>query len=159
SLAPHTRSLPTSPKDSWAEHSHPSTANAPFSDEQLNDSNEDQGPLPGECSRRRAALRWGTVVVAAIGAFVLAMMLITGFEWVSGQAIGGNGKGTTIEHVVNNPPGPRAPATPPAPHDSGGPASEIPTQTPKAPDTSTTNPHAGTGGEPSPPKTSDTPTP
>jgi hypothetical protein len=158
SLAHTSGPLPSSREVSRTERTHPAAAKDPLSDEQPTDS-IDQGRQPGHRSRRFATLRWGTVVVAALGAFLLAMSLITGFEWVSGETVGGNGKGTTVEQVIHNQPAPRNPTTPPSPHNPGSPASETPTQTPQSPDTSTTTPDRGSGVAPSPPKTSDRPTP
>lgn len=115
--------------------------------------------------------RWGAVVVGALGAFLLAMMAITGFEWASGETVGGNGTGTTIGQVVTNQSGPQKPATP---HRPNAPTSETPTETPTgtspAPDTTTSSSNAPDGGfdvgpsvepsvEQSPTRTSDRPTP
>lgn len=110
-------------------------------------------------SQRFMTLRWGAVIVGALGAFVLAMMVITGFEWASGETVGGNGKGTTIGQVVTDQPGPRNPPAPPALHSPAGPVSETPTATPTATPTSTTTPDGGTGVEESPTTTSDRPAP
>ncbi|HSZ31484.1 MAG TPA: hypothetical protein VK784_17215 [Pseudonocardiaceae bacterium] len=111
--------------------------------------------------------RWGAVVVGALGAFLLAMMAITGFEWASGETVGGNGTGTTIGQVVTNQSGPQKPATP---HRPNAPTSETPTGTSPAPDTTTSSSNAPDGGfdvgpsvepsvEQSPTRTSDRPTP
>jgi hypothetical protein len=98
---------------------------------------------PSERLRRLSKLSWGAVVLGAFGGFVLAMMAITGFEWASGGAVGGNGKGTTIGHVVNDP-GPRKPTLPPATPGPVTPAPETPaepTETSEPPATSTTAPN------------------
>ncbi|HZS21354.1 MAG TPA: hypothetical protein VFA63_10235 [Pseudonocardiaceae bacterium] len=113
---------------------------------------------PGR-SGRSARWRWAAVALGAFGGFALAMMVITGFEWASGQAVGGNGKGTTIGQVVRDQSGPQRPSTPPA-----GPASQTPTETPtdtsEPSPTQTTAPTGGTSVERSPTQTtSDTPTP
>ncbi|MDQ2883893.1 MAG: hypothetical protein M3Y48_22755 [Actinomycetota bacterium] len=114
-------------------------------------------------SRRSAALRWGAVIVGSIGAFLLAMTVITGFEWVKGHAVGGNGNGTTIGQVINDQPAAPKPTTPLRPGEPA--ATETPTQTPQPSGgilpgiidgpTSTTTP------EPTPTRNSDevTPTP
>ncbi len=92
---------------------------------------------PSHRSRRFVTLRWGAAIVAALGAFLLAMTVITGFEWANGQTVGGNGKGTTIGQVINDQPAARTPATTPGP---GAPAAtETPTPTP----TQTTQAPAG----------------
>ncbi|MDQ3904362.1 MAG: hypothetical protein M3300_02650, partial [Actinomycetota bacterium] len=119
----------------------------------------DRAEQPAARSQRSSTWRWGGVVLGTLGGFALAMMVITGFEWASGQAVGGNGKGTTIGRVVRDQSGPQ-PTTPPT-----GPSSQIPTGTPtettEPPPTSTTTPPGGASIEPTPTKTttSDTPTP
>jgi hypothetical protein len=143
SLAQRTQPSPTSPKGSRTERFHPTAANAPLSDKRL------------------TTPRWGSVTMGTLGGFVLAMMVITGFEWASGETVGGNGTGTTIGQIVNDQPSPQKPAIPPPPHSSTGPTSETPTETTEAPDTTTptTTPDGSTGVEHSPPKTSDRPAP
>jgi hypothetical protein len=105
-------------------------------------------------TRRSTTWRWAGVVIAALGGFGLAMLMITGFEWASGETVGGNGKGTTIGQVVNDQSGPQHPNAPPA-----GPASETSTETPtetsEPPATTTTAPSGG-GIEQSPAKTPST---
>ncbi|HEV7453410.1 MAG TPA: hypothetical protein VGO16_18940 [Pseudonocardiaceae bacterium] len=161
SLTQRTRPLSSSRERSGTERSHSATANAPL-DDQLTESIH--GPQPWDRSQRFIRLRWGAMIVGALGAFVLAMVVITGFEWASGGTVGGNGKGTTIGQVVTDQPGLRNPATPPAPRGPGAPASETPTpiqtptQTTEAP-TSTSSPDGGDGVEQSPTKTSDRPAP
>jgi hypothetical protein len=108
---------------------------------------------------RSATWRWAGVVIAALGGFALAMLMITGFEWASGETVGGNGKGTTIGQVVNDQSGPQPPTAPPA-----GPASETPTETSEPPTTTTTAPNGGVEQSPteSPstgPSPSETPAP
>jgi hypothetical protein len=107
---------------------------------------------PSNRSGRSAAWRWAGVVVAALGGFALAMMVITGFEWASGKTVGGNGKGTTIGQVVNDQSGPRQPTAPPAATTSETPT-EKPTETSEPPTTITTAPSDGGSVEQSPAKT------
>ncbi|HEY2762528.1 MAG TPA: hypothetical protein VGJ13_00705 [Pseudonocardiaceae bacterium] len=161
SLAQRTRSLPISRHRSRAERSHISAANDPPDEEQLTDSidGSGSGPQPADRPRRIATLRWAMVAVAALGAFGLAMMGITGFEWASGETIGGNGKGTTIGRVVDAPAGPQNPAIPPAPHSSNLPTSETPAATTTAPVPVTINPDGTISVEQSPPTTSGRPVP
>jgi hypothetical protein len=150
SLAQRARPLPTSREG--ARTSHPTAADAPLGDEGLTDST-DRRTQPWDRFRRFATLRWGAMAVGALGAFLLAMIVITGFEWANGQTVGGNGNGTTIGHVINNQPAPRKPDTPPSP---GAPPSESPTATPTettAPPTSTSTP-GGSSVEQSPTNTS-----
>jgi hypothetical protein len=158
SLTYRTRPYPGSRQGSRTTRSHPAAAHTPPGDEQLTGS-IDRGPQPADRSRRFATLRWGAVVLGALGAFLLAMMLITSVEWASGQTVGGYGNGTTIGQVLNDQPGPRNPPAPPSPHSPGAPTSETPTQTPTetptptptAPDTSITTPGRDTTSvEPSP---------
>jgi hypothetical protein len=148
------RGRPTSQQGRKVDPSHPTAANVPPGNEQLT-GNESQ---PLNRSRRFATLRWGALIVGALGGFALAMMVITGFEWASGEAVGGNGKGTTIGRVVDDQSGPRKPATPPTSHLPVGPTSETPTETTEAPDT-TTSPDDGAGVDQSPTTTSDRPAP
>jgi hypothetical protein len=169
SLAQRTRPLSSSRERSGTGASHSAAANAALGDEQLTGST--RGPQPGDRSRRFMTLRWGAMIVGALGAFMLAMMVITSFEWASGETVGGNGKGTTIGRVVTDQPGPRKPTAPPAPSSPAGPVSETPTaaptespaatptETPAETPTSTTTPDDGGGVEKSPTKTSDRPAP
>jgi len=115
---------------------------------------DDNAERPSNHARQSATWRWAGVVIAAIGGFGLAMLMITGFEWASGQTVGGNGKGTTIGHVVNDQSGPQHPTAPPA-----GPASETPTGTPSEtsePSATTTTAPDGRSVEQSPAKTPST---
>lgn len=157
SLAHRTRPVSASPERSRIERVHPGAANASLGNERTDDIQE---PQARDRSRRLATLRWGAMAVGAVGAFVLAMMVITGFEWASGGTVGGNGKGTTIGRVVTDQPGPRKPATSPVPSSPAVPASEAPTETTKAPETtSTTTPDDDADVDKNPTKTSDRPGP
>jgi hypothetical protein len=112
-----------------------------------------------ERSRQFRTVRWGAVILGAFGGFMLAMMAITGFEWASGETIGGNGKGTTIGQVVNNPSQPRKPPAPPATPAPASPTLENPVQTPTA-TSETSEPPATSTTTPSPTTiTSERPTP
>ncbi|MDQ4094198.1 MAG: hypothetical protein M3143_12615, partial [Actinomycetota bacterium] len=111
SLAHRTRPLPASQERSRIERVHSAAVNAPRGNDQR--TADIREPQVRDRARRFATLRWGAMVVGALGAFLLAMMVITGFEWASGGTVGGNGKGTTIGRVVTDQPGPRKPATPP----------------------------------------------
>ncbi|MGH3982273.1 MAG: hypothetical protein ACRDST_06210 [Pseudonocardiaceae bacterium] len=161
SLAHRTRPLPASQGRSRIERVYPEAVNAPLGDEQRTDGI--RKPQVADHSRRFATLRWGAMVAGALGAFLLAMMVITGFEWASGGTVGGNGNGTTIGRVVTDQPGPRKPATPPVSNSPAVPASEAPTETTEtteAPETtSTTTPDDDADVEESPSKTSDRPAP
>ena len=154
SLAHRTRPLPASQEQSRIERVHPAAVTAPLGNEQRTEGVRQS--QAGDRSRRFATLRWGAMVVGALGAFLLAMMVITGFEWASGGTVGGNGKGTTIGRVVTDQPGPRKPATPPVSNNPAVSPSEMPTETAEAPEaTSTTAPD----DEDNPTKTSDRPVP
>jgi hypothetical protein len=97
---------------------------------------DDSAEQPSHRARRSATWRWAGVVIAALGGFALAMLMITGFEWASGETVGGNGKGTTIGQVVNDQSRPpQHPTAPPA-----GPAFETSTETSEPPATTTTAP-------------------
>lgn len=121
-LAQRARPLPTSREG----------AEIPFRDGSRVDSSQ-----PSSHSRRFSTLRWGAAVVGALGAFLLAMLAITGFEWINGHSVGGNGKGTTIGQVIDDQPSPRTSVTPPASTSPSTPASETPTETTETPDTAT----------------------
>ncbi len=158
-LAQRTRPLPPSRDRARTEHV-PAAVNAPLGHEQRTDGI--RGPQVRDRSRRYATLRWGAMTVGALGAFLLAMMVITGFEWASGSTVGGNGKGTTVGRVVTDPPAPRAPAAPPVSNSPAGPASETPTdttETTEAPETSTTTPDGDADVEENSTRTSDRPAP
>ncbi|HEY6422867.1 MAG TPA: hypothetical protein VIY28_06385 [Pseudonocardiaceae bacterium] len=146
------RTRPLSPTQRQSRVEYPPTA--PFDDNQLAGSTDHR-------SRQWVTLRWGAMAVGALGAFLVAMVVITGFEWANGEAVGGNGRGTTIGQVVTDQTGSPKPAAPPAPYGPSAPATEAPTQTTSVPGnpTTTTTPDGGTGGERSPAKTSDTPAP
>ncbi|HEU0087793.1 MAG TPA: hypothetical protein VFQ77_09100 [Pseudonocardiaceae bacterium] len=156
-LARRTRPLPTSREGVGNELSHPAAAHASFGDE-LRTAGSDREPRPGGRSRQLATLRWGAAIVGAIGGFVLAMMVITGFEWASGETLSGKSEGTTIGQVVQAPPGPPSPRHR-APSSSETPTSEPPTETSTATTTTTTTPDGGTSVELSPSPTSGTPAP
>ncbi|MGQ0774193.1 MAG: hypothetical protein ACT4NY_07220 [Pseudonocardiales bacterium] len=155
--ARRTRPLPPFQEGFGAEHSPPTVVNVPPDDERLTGITDPE-PQPRDRSRRFPALRWGVAIGAAVGAFLLAMMVITGFELVSGQTVGDNGEGTTIGRVVDPAPVRPNPAPPPASPSSAVPTSETPTVTTEAP-TATSTPDGGTSVEQSPSPTSGTPTP
>jgi hypothetical protein len=155
SLAQRTR---PSPEGSRTGRSLRTAVNAPIGGESGVDSH---GPQAQDRPRRFATLRWGAAMVGAFGAFLLAMMVITGFEWASGETVGGNGKGTTITQVVTDQSGPSRPATPPASDRPAGPASGTPSETTQPPDhtTSSTTPDGSADEEQSPTETSEDPAP
>lgn len=105
----------------------------------------DDAEQPPDRSRRSTMWRWGGAVAGALGGFVLAMMMITGIEWASGETVGDNGKGTTIGQVVNS--GPQQPSSPRHEAPPSQTPTETPTETSEPPATSTTTP------EPSPTET------
>jgi hypothetical protein len=158
SLAHRTRPLPTSPERSRIERVHSPAVSAPLGNGQRTDGVRES--QPPDRSRRFATLRWGAMAVGALGAFLLAMMVITGFEWASGGTVGGNGNGTTIGRVVTDQPGPRKPAIPPVSNSPAVPTSEAPTETTEASEpTSTTTLDDDADVEESPGTTSDRPAP
>jgi hypothetical protein len=151
---------------SLAQRARPSSASLQGSEQQGSEAE------PSRRAKQLAALRWGAVIVGSLGAFLLAMTLITGFEWVNGQTVGGNGKGTTIGQVINDQPAAGKPAAPPSPDAPG--ASETPTGTPTETPTETPTPTPQAPGilpgiidspsttapdQPTPTATSDSPSP
>lgn len=57
---------------------------------------DEVAPEPPKRSRRG----WAALVAGTVAAFVLGMLALTGFEWVHGGSVSGNGQGTTIGGVV-----------------------------------------------------------
>lgn len=158
-LARRTRPLPPFQEEFGAEHSPPTVVNVLPGDEQLT-GGTDPEPQPRDRSRRSSTLRWGVAIGGAVAAFLLAMMVITGFELVSGETVGDNGNGTTIGRVVDPAPARPNPATPPVSSSSTAPTSEAPTATTEAPTlTATPGPDGGPSAEQSPSQTSGTRTP
>ncbi|MGH3942180.1 MAG: hypothetical protein ACRDTG_26870 [Pseudonocardiaceae bacterium] len=158
-VARRIRPMPPFHEEFGAGQSPPTVVNAPPGDEGLT-GGTDPEPPPRERSRRFPALRWGVAIGGAVGAFLLAMMVITGFELVSGQTVGDNGNGTTIARVVDPAPARPNPATQPASPSSTAPTSEAPTTTTEAPtSTVTTTPDDGPSLEQIPVPTSGAPAP
>ena len=157
SLAQRTRPLPASQERSRIERVHPAAVTAPLGNEHRTDGV--RGSQAQGRSRRSATLRWGAIVVGALGAFLLAMMVITGFEWASGGTVGGNGNGTTIGRVVTDQPGPRKPATPPVSNSPAVPSSVAPTETTETAEAPEVTSPTAPDDEDNPTKTSDRPVP
>jgi hypothetical protein len=165
SLARRTQPVPTSLEEARTERfrpvaAHPAPGSEPPTERLV------RLPQPGGRSRRLATLRWGAVSVGALGAFMLAMMVITGFEWASGETVGGNGAGTSLGRVVKVDPAPgqRGTGVRPELPSSSVPTSEAPTDTSESSETSSTPtetavPSDEADAELSPSTTSDAPTP
>lgn len=130
SLAQRAGSRPV-PRDASEAGSSDSAPSAQTGDEQPTDTTEpgvepdaesgtEPEPSAKSGSRRFSRLRWGAVAVGTLGSFIVAMMLITGFEWASGEPLSGDGHGTTLGRVVDAPP--------PQPAEDA-PVSETPTET------------------------------
>lgn len=157
SLAHRTRPVSAVQERSRIERVRPAAVNAPLGNEQRTDGIRE--PQARDRSQRFATLRWGAMVVGGVGAFLLAMIVITGFEWASGGTVGGNGQGTTIGRVVTDPPEPRKPATPPVPSSPAVPASETPTEATEAPETTSTTTPDDAEVDESPTESSNRPAP
>lgn len=155
-----TRTLPVVPNESGAEQSPPTAVNVPATDEQLTGST-DSGPQHQAPSRRFPTLQWGAAIVGTLAAFLLAMMVITGFETATGETVGDNGSGTTLGRVVDPAPAPRDSTTTPPSPSSTTPTSETPTETTAPTDTATPTltPDGGTSVQQSPSATFGPPTP
>lgn len=69
-------------------------------------------PDPGRSGSGARRIRWVAVAVTSGLAFVLCMLVVTGFEGATGRTVSGADQGTTVGHLVR--PGPPAgqPATP-----------------------------------------------
>lgn len=155
-LAQRTRPVPTSGEVSTTEQPLPAEANAAPGDERIAGST-DPGPRSTDRSRLFATLRWGAVIVGTLGAFILAMTAITGFELASGETMSGNNKGTTVGRVINPPADSQDLVRPSAPQSSSTPTSEAPTATTTP--SATATPDGSASAEPSPSQTSGTSTP
>lgn len=114
------------------------------------------GERPPEEKRR---LRWPVLVAGSLAAFVLAMLAVTGVEWLRGEPLSG-GSGTTFGSIVDphrtgdnrQEEGPATTST-----TSNAPTSDTPTSGSTAP-TSTTGSTAPTTGSTTPPSGSATTT-
>jgi hypothetical protein len=111
---------------------------------------DDARPEPAEPVRRRWRPRWVFAAAASVLAFVVALLVITGWEGVTGHAVSG-GEGSTVGRLVGRAPQPAVPqTTPQAPatreHEPApttqAPTSSAPTgtPTPSAPSTSASVP-------------------
>lgn len=89
-------------------------------------------------ARRRRAVRWTAVAAGSVGAFAVAMMLITGFEFATGQTLGGHSGGLTLGRVADGGFGPERPAEPVPPSSTPGDAADASTTPTTAPGTTTT---------------------
>lgn len=83
--------------------------------------------LDATSGRRVWGLSWKNVVVAAVAAFALAGLALTGLELATGSALSG-GDGTTVSQVAE----PRRPAPQPDTSASAEPSSSSPAETPTA---------------------------
>ena len=122
-----------------------------------------------EPARRR--LRWPAMIAAAIMAFVLGMLVVTGVEWLRGEPLSG-GDGTTLGGIVRVQPdsGDERDNQPPAsdestPPNTGGstvtvtePPATSENPEPSAPSTGPSEPDPGGGEEPPATTTPNTPT-
>lgn len=81
-------------------------------------------PAPEDASSR--SIRWPAVVVGSVAAFVLALLIITGIEAVTGSRLSG-GQGSTLGTVLTPDP------ADPAPEESEDEQPEGPTPSPTAP--------------------------
>jgi hypothetical protein len=106
-------------------------------------------------SDRGGRVSWKRIAVAALAAFALAGVVLTGLELATGQALSG-GKGTTISQVTEQDPAPKTKPT-------TAPTSASPSPSEASPTTSTTpvpTPEASTSApEPSATATEATPVP
>lgn len=114
-------------------------------------------PLDGERPERKWKPRWLVIAGISVAAFAVAILAITGFESVTGKAVGG-GTGTTIGKIVGGggqahekkretPPvvPTEAPQAPPETTSSEAPpASPMPTAPPATPSAPATTPSAPT---------------
>lgn len=118
------------------------------------DEGEEPGPQP--VSRLRK-LRWPLVIGTSVVGFVLAILVITGFEFATGSSISGDGR-STIGHIVSGGGGGQQEA--PAEQAPATETSEAPASKPsEAPASESSAPTTTTRPEPSEPPTSSAPKP
>jgi hypothetical protein len=104
------------------------TADTVAADQATSDEDGEQPPA-------RRKLRWPALIAAAVLAFVLGMMVVTGVEWLRGEPLSG-GEGTTVGGIVRSQPDGggdrdgRPPATRESTTPSTGPATVTVTQAP-----------------------------
>ena len=105
----------------------------------------EESPAPDGSLRRRR--RWVVAAVTSGLAFVLGMVLITGYEGMTGRPVSGGSQGTTIGQLLNDPGG-----APPPPEEEL-PAGPVPTEqdTPETTAPETTEPRQpGSSDQPQP---------
>lgn len=105
----------------------------------------EESPSPDGSLRRRR--RWVVAAVTSGLAFVLGMVLITGYEGMTGRPVSGGSQGTTIGQLLNDPGG-----APPPPEEEL-PAGPVPTEqdTPETTAPETTEPRQpGSSDQPQP---------
>ncbi|MCI2422600.1 hypothetical protein MOQ72_34745 [Saccharopolyspora sp. K220] len=106
---------------------------------------------PDSADRRKRQIRWAMVAASCAVAFVLSMLIITGFEGVTGRPLSGGERGTTLGRVLHqdSQPTPTAPTDTDAPPETGSeqpqPTTEVeptqqPTEQPTQQPTPTTEP-------------------
>ncbi|MGH4019800.1 MAG: hypothetical protein ACRDT0_11300 [Pseudonocardiaceae bacterium] len=100
-------------------------------------------PATPPLTARQRKLRWAAAVAGSLAAFVVAMMLITGFEFATGRTLGGHGDGVTVGRLADSRPAPEQPSEPapaaPAPLTTSEDATQrTSTDTTTAPRTTTT---------------------
>lgn len=110
----------------------------PGSDEHTDDEHTDE-----EQPQATRRVRWPTVVVGSVLAFVLGMMAVTGVEWLRGEQLSG-GEGTTVGGIVRS--GPAGSGD----HDKAPPATRESTTPDTGPTTVTVTPTPLTSGNEEP---------
>ncbi|GAA4611966.1 hypothetical protein [Saccharopolyspora hordei] len=91
--------------------------------------------------RRRVRRRWLVAAATCALAFVVSMVVVTGFEGITGRSLSGGGGGTTLGQVLHREP--REPVAPPTTTEDEEPVettSRAPESTPEAPPTRPTAP-------------------
>lgn len=81
-----------------------------------------EAPVSPPVDRRKRRLRWAMAATSCAVAFVLSMLVVTGFEGITGRPLSGGESGTTLGQVLDREP--RKEVAPPADE------VEQPTQTP-----------------------------
>jgi hypothetical protein len=131
------------------------TAGAPLAPGDEVEARPETGERPPEGKRR---LRWPVMVAGSLAAFVLAMLAVTGVEWVRGEPLSG-GTGTTFGSIVDrrDDSGPQREEAP-APTTTTAPTTTSGTPAGSTAPTSTTGPTTTSTTPPSEPQTTPTTT-
>lgn len=92
---------------------------------------QESPPETGRSTSSRRRIRWAAVAVTSGLAFVLCMVIVTGFEGVTGRTLSGGEHGTTVGHIFR-PGNPANQPPPPVPGESRTSNTPQPSQQPSS---------------------------